>query len=436
VPPETPAHPRVAILGLLEARLLDFDRVVLGGLDESIWPPPARTDAFLNRPMRLAIGLTPPERRIGQTAHDLVQALGARQAVITRARKRGGAPTVPSRFLQRLQALAGPAWDEVRARGTHYTAWAAALDRADGPGPVSRPQPRPPRDLIPARLSVTRIETLIRDPYAIFAQYVLRLDALDELGVEPGAADRGNIIHEALGRFSEAYPTDLPPDALERLMAFGREAFAPLQAYPDIAAQYWPRFERLAHAFLRWEEVRRPALASIHAEVAGTLALDADGEPFTLTARADRIEAHRDGGFSIVDFKTGAPPSAEQVIAGFAPQLTLEAAMLRAGGFPDLPAAKGPIQLAYIIASGAADELDEKIIKPKNNDGRTLDEVIAEHVEGVRSTIVRYRAGAPFLSRVFPQFIRHAGPYDHLARVAEWSLGTDGEDAGDAGGEA
>ena len=71
--------------------------------------PGGQTDAFLNRPMRAELALSPPERRIGQTAHDFVAALGAPQAILSRARKRGGAPTVSPRHRHSMAApLASP----------------------------------------------------------------------------------------------------------------------------------------------------------------------------------------------------------------------------------------------------------------------------------------------------------------------------------------
>ena len=166
-PPASGGHPRLQILGLLEARLLSFDCVLLAGLDETVWPPAVETDAFLNRPMRAALGLSAPERRIGQTAHDFVAALGAREAILSRAKKRGGEPTVASRFLQRLAAAAGagsPAMAEAEERGKRYLAFARALDRPTEFQPRARPEPRPQVELRPRGLSVTRIETLAARP--------------------------------------------------------------------------------------------------------------------------------------------------------------------------------------------------------------------------------------------------------------------------------
>src|SRR5580698_2064789 len=169
---------RVRILGPLEARLTESDRVVLGGLVEGIWPPESRTDAWLSRPMRLKLGLDLPERRIGLSAHDFAQLLGARDVILTHAAKLGGAPTVPSRFLQRLAAVAGDHWKDARQRGENYLAWARALDRPNKITPEPQPAPKPPRAARPTSLSVTEIEHWLRDPYTIYAKHILRLTPL------------------------------------------------------------------------------------------------------------------------------------------------------------------------------------------------------------------------------------------------------------------
>lgn len=424
---------RVRIWGLLEARLIAADRLVLGGLDEGVWPPAARTDAFLNRPMRAALGLTPPERRIGLTAHDFVQALGTHRVVITRARKRDGAPTVASRFLQRMRALAGEdAWQAPRRAGQRYLDLAALLDRPEPAAPLPRPAPKPPRDLVPLSLSVTEIETLVRDPYAIHARHVLRLEPVDEIAVPPGAADRGTLIHEIFGTFAQTYPQALPGAPLRSLVEIGKGIFARLEAYPDIVALWWPRFLRLAEAFVGWEEERRPGLARVHAEVPGALAIALPGgETFTLRARADRIEEHLDGSFTIVDFKTGTPPGAAEVVVGFAPQLTLEAAMLARGAFRDLPASRAPAALLYVHASGGVVPLKSCPIEPPNGETRTMPVIVEEHFRRLTRLIGGYRAGeAGFMSRPFPKFASRFSPYDHLARVAEWSRsGVEGDEA-------
>ncbi|HEY8566746.1 MAG TPA: double-strand break repair protein AddB [Beijerinckiaceae bacterium] len=427
-------HRRVKILGLLEARLLDVDRVVLGGLDETVWPPRTETDAFLNRPMRLQIGLAPPERRIGQTAHDFVQALGAPEAIVTRAQKRDGSPMVPSRFLQRLKAFVGDEeWRGLTRRGDVYRRLAQVLDTPEAAAPLPRPAPKPEPRHFPRTLSVTEIETLVRDPYSIFARHILKLDALEPVAGSPTAADRGTLIHDILGSFAADHPDALPAHAELDVLQRGADAFAPIKAaYPEVFAEWWPRFERLATAFVRFERKRRDDIKTIYPERSGSLPiLLGDGSTFTLRARADRIEARRDGGAVIIDFKTGAPPGKAEVFAGFSPQLTLEAAMLQRGAFKGLPKTEGVPELLYVHTSGGRKPLELKPVEPPRGEERSVAEIVEEHYESLVRLLDRYASGeAGYLSRPFPKFARRFSDYDHLARVKEWSLASAG------GGEA
>ena len=339
-PPAGGGHPRLVILGLLEARLLSFDCVLLAGLDETIWPPAVQTDAFLNRPMRAALGLSAPERRIGQTAHDFVAALGAGEAVLSRAKKRGGQPTVASRFLQRMAAAAGPeAMAEPEERGERYLAFARALDRPAEFRPQKRPAPRPPVELRPKGLSVTRIETLRRDPYAIYAEYILRLKPLEAVEPDIRPRETGIAWHAALQEFVEAYPVgEIPLEARERLVAIARARFALLRDDPAFAALNWPNIEKSLDFFFDFERETRAAIAETWVERQGAIAVPIEGgATFRLSARADRIDRFRSGLARITDYKSGTAPTPKEVKAGFAPQLTLEAAMLRQGGFEGLP---------------------------------------------------------------------------------------------------
>src|SRR5262249_20859951 len=133
---------RVCIYGPLEARLAHVDRVVLGGLVEGTWPPEARSDPWLSRPMRQALGLDLPERRIGLSAHGFAQRLGPGEVVLPRPARFAGAPTVPSRFLQRFKAVLGEKdWRALPSRGDRYLTMARALDHPTRHAPTQRPEP-------------------------------------------------------------------------------------------------------------------------------------------------------------------------------------------------------------------------------------------------------------------------------------------------------
>ncbi len=414
------SNARVHILGLLEARLQSFDAVVVGGLVEGSWPPETRSDPWLSRPMRQELGLDLPERRIGLSAHDFAQCLGAAKVVLARAGKLGGAPTVASRFLQRLAAVAGAArWSEALARGGRYLALARTLDRADCV-PIKTPAPRPPRAARPNYLTVTDVEHWLRDPYTIYAKHVLRLAPLDAVNTPPGARDRGNLIHNAIGDFTQRFAEALPPDALAELLRLCAERFKPLEDFPEARAFWWPRFLRIAAWFVGWDAVRRAGLAASRAEIRGEITIPLGDRGFRLAARADRIDRLLDGRYVIVDYKTGEVRTEKQVRAGLAPQLTLEAAILRNGGFPEIDRGASVAELVYVQLKGGEPAGEEIRIDFKQGtpDGQA-DRALARFT----GLVARFdREDQPFRSLVHPMWKARYGDYDHLARVKEWSL--------------
>ena len=348
------AHAPLRIYGPLEARLTQSDRVIIGGLVEGVWPPAPRIDPWLSRPMRHQLGLDLPERRIGLSAHDFAQLLGADEVILSHAAKVGGAPAVASRFLHRLEAVAGEArWKAATSAGEKYARFADELDRPDKIEPIPQPAPKPPRATRPLKLSVTAIEDWLRDPYTIYAKYILRLAPLDPVDMPLSAADRGSAIHDALGEFTQTFATTLPDDPAGALRGIGQKFFAPLMERPEARALWWPRFQRIAAWFAEWEIARRGDISGIAAEINGEIPIRLDNErTFVLSARADRIERRHDGTFAILDYKTGQPPTAKQVRMGLSPQLTLEAAILREGGFAGIDAGSSVSELVYVRLSG------------------------------------------------------------------------------------
>lgn len=425
------SHPRLKILGLLEMRLLDADRVLLGGLDEAIWPPQVKTDAFLNRPMRAALGLAPPERRIGQAAHDFEMLLGQPEVIISRSAKRGGSPTVPSRFLQRMAAVAGAGWSKCQERGQVYLDFARALDRPARPLTIERPAPKPPVALRPTKLSVTRVELLRRDPYAVYAERILGLRPLEPIGAAVGPREWGTIFHGVLRTFVERVRhAPLPPDAATGLLMDAKQAFADLRIEPHAWAFLAPRVERWVHGFHGWHSDRHAGLATIHVEEKGSLVIPLDdGSSFELTANADRLETDHAGALRIVDYKTGQAPTKKEIAAGFAPQLTLEAAIALGGGFASLADVAVLDEALYVKFGTRRDPTVTRLAW----DDRTLREVVTEHLDGLRDLLNAFRdPDTGYVARPYPQFLARFSDYDHLSRVKEWSA-TGG--LGDAAGE-
>ena len=370
--------------------------------------------------MRRRLGLDSPERFVGLSAHDFAQALGASEVILSRAGKVAGSPTVPSRFVLRIAALAGGRWKAVAARGDNYLALARALDAPAVVTAAKRPEPSPPLDVRPVKLSVTDIESWLRDPYTIYAKHVLRLHPFDPIDTPPGVADRGSAIHDAIGNFTKTFASALPADPVKELVALGETAFAPLNDFPEARAFWWPRFLRIAQWFAAFEHERRPALAAIFGEVQGALAIPVGPKIFTLSGRADRIERRADGSYTIVDYKTGAPPTEPQVRTGLSPQLTLEAAMLRGGGFEDKGIAPGSVaELLYVRLKGGEPPGEPKEIKFKDT---TPDAQADRALAKLTGIALKFLIdGEAYRSLVHPMWAKHYGDYDHLARVKEWA---------------
>jgi ATP-dependent helicase/nuclease subunit B len=414
VRPRHGAHPRLSIWGPLEARLQQADLVIVGGLNESSWPRATPGDPWLSRPMRASLGLPQPERMIGLAAHDFAQLFCAPQVVLTRSARSEGAPTVPSRWLVRLDTvLRGAGLDGVLDRAPNWPAWQAALDRPDGPpAPVAAPAPRPPVAARPRALSVTRIEAWMRDPYEIFARHILRLKPFDVIDADPTAADYGSFIHHALDEYIRQKEG---AGGLDLLLAIGREVFGPALAQPGIWAFWWPRFERIARWFIAQEQERGPNLKKCFTELRGELTFEAPAGRFVLSAKADRIDLLSDGGIRIIDYKTGMAPSDKEVAAGFAPQLPLEAAIAAAGGFEAVPA--GPVAvLEYWRLSGGDPAGKTHAVK---GDAAGLGE---EARAGLEALVTAFDDPAtPYPARPAPQYAPRFSDYEHLARVQEWS---------------
>jgi ATP-dependent helicase/nuclease subunit B len=415
------------IYGPLESRLMQADRVVIGGLIEGVWPPAPRMDPWLSRPMRHELGLDLPERRIGLSAHDFAQLLGAEDVILSHAAKAGGAPAVASRFLHRLEAVAGEAhWSAAKTKGEQYVRFALELDRPDEVRPCRQPAPTPPLAVRPLRLSVTAIEDWLRDPYTIYARYILGLAGLDPVDMPLSAADRGSAIHEAIGEFTKATSAGLPDEPARVLREIGTRHFAPLMERPEARALWWPRFQRIAAWFADWETARRGTLEAIDAETKGEIPIPLGNDrTFMLSARADRIERRRDGSYAILDYKTGQPPTGKQVRMGLSPQLTLEAAILREGGFPGIPAGGSVGELVYVRLSGNNPPGEQRTLELKIRPGDAAQPPDAAAAEARRKLEALIRGfedeGQGYTSLSLPMWTNRYGAYDDLARIKEWS---------------
>ena len=414
-------HPRIFIWGLLEARLQSVELAVLGGLVEGVWPQATDPGPWMSRPMRVQAGLPSPEASIGQSAHDfLTAACSAAEVVLSCPGRRDGAPAVPARWLVRLDAWLG-------GRGQHLAthpalSWLRRLDQPErAPRPVAAPAPRPELALRPRSLSVTEIETWMRDPYAIHARHVLRLRALPPLEQAADAADYGVIVHDALQAFLHEHGAGWPEHAESLLRAGFLAALDRAALRPALAAWWRPRLLRIAGwvAVAESERRREQPPLRIGTEISGRATLSGlPGGDFVLRGRADRIECCPDGTLSLLDYKTGALPAPGLVKAGWSSQLVLEAAMARLGGFG--PEFQGETSyLAYWSLSGGHEP--GRVLVPVKEQP-ALRALVASCWQALGELVRAYDdPSQPYLSQPRPGASPRFSDYAGLARVAEWS---------------
>lgn len=423
VRPAFGAHPRLTILGQLEARMVRADRVILGGLNEGTWPDDPGHDPWMSRPMRRTFGLPSPERTTGLSAHDFVAGFCAPEVFITRSLRADGAPTVPARWLQRLDVvLQAHGIDPAHLTHGPHPALARQLDLHQNTTRASeRPAPTPPLSARPRRLSVTQIDTWLRDPYAIYARFILKLKKLDPLEKETDLADRGTILHAAFQKFVETFPGAIPDNAPLHFLEMTHAEIKRRSMDPALWQLWKPRLLRIGEAFSAQEKEWRTRARIFCSEKSGTMELSAPAGPFTLSARADRIDRLKESGFALIDYKSGGNYNTNAMQSGALPQLPLEALILENGGFENAPAGSRAVHLAYWVATGKRAAPFE--VRPfEDAPDHPLSDLIEKSREGLMTLIRTFDDpttpyySVPRLDRA-PRF----NDYEHLARIKEWA---------------
>ncbi len=429
VRPKYGTHPRLTILGQLEARLIQTDVVILSGLNEGTWPPDAGNDPWMSRPMRENFGLPLQERAITLAAHDFVQGACSQKTYITRAEKQDGAPTVPARWLQRLETfLSAVDIDPLILQGQKYHHYAKNLDEVKEAKPIERPAPKPPVDARPTSLSVTRIDAWLKDPYQIYASKILGLYKLEELEKPFDAATRGNILHDIMEQWTAQFPKNIPTDASNDFIKIAKDIIQ-TGNYGDTTWSFWkPRLIRLADWIASHETEWRKDTRFFKSEAQGSLTLnDNNKAPFTLHARADRIDKFKTNGYAIIDYKSGGSYSKNKLESAELNQLPLEALILQEGGFHDAGIPADSVHsIAYWKITGGK---EIATITELKDDGK-LQQSIAFAKDGLTQLITTFEdPETPYMAIPYLDNAPHFNDYAHLERVKEWAvLGNDNGD--------
>jgi ATP-dependent helicase/nuclease subunit B len=402
VRPPYGGHPRIFIWGLLEARLQRADLVILGGLNEGVWPALPAPDPWLPPKVRATLEMPTTDSRIGLAAHDFASALGAPEVLITRARRDSRSPTVASRFLLRLDAMTGGL-----PRDTTLERLTRALDDPGPPRPVDRPAPLVPAEQRPDRISVTAVDRLKADPFAYYAQAILKLRSIDPVDADYSARWKGTEVHKVFEQWLEEDQCD--PD---RLRPRAEQLLQGEAVHPMVRALWAPR---LLEA-IDW-------IAGLEREnqAGGRLPVkaEADGEAIvagvSVYGRADRIDRLADGGLAIIDYKTGQPPSQKAVNEGFALQLGLLGLIGRAGGFENVSG--DPTAFEYWSLARHRGQFGRLMCPDKDMaPGEFLDHAYRNFAEAMQKWLT---GNEPFTAKLNPAYAPY-GDYDQLMRLEEW----------------
>lgn len=410
---DTP-HPNVLIWGTIEARVLGPDLLILAGLNEGSWPEMPQADPWLNRRMRAMAGLLAPERRVGLSAHDFQQACCGPQVILSRSLRSDDAETVPSRWVNRLMNLLnglpmrdGPlALSQMRARGQARLAQVRALEEAPVVPPAPRPSPCPPLAARPRQLPVTGVRTLIRDPYAVYARYILGLRPLDPLQAAPDARLRGIVVHEVLERFVRRTQDDPATLSEAGFLAETETVLAHKVPWPVIRQVWRARMTRLAPLFVGDEKMRQSRATPVAYEATGKALLPA--VDFTLTATADRIDLDVLGFAHLYDYKNNVPSPKQQ--EHFEKQLVLEAAILERAGMGDLPPTSVTRAVYVGVGTTPVEAAVDLTAQSPSEAWARLEQLILAYDSVDQGYTAR--------NAVFQE--RFAQDYDHLARFGEW----------------
>ena len=408
-------HPRLSILGPIEARLCHFDYIILGELNEGVWPKAEKADMWMSRPMKKDFGFSLPEKNTGILAADLCVFLASSHVILTRAERIDGVPMKKSRWLLRMETVLNALnSDIIFMKQDNFMSFVCNLDKPNSYVSLPPPSPTPPVEARPHKLSASAIDLLVADPYSVFAKYILQLYPLDDLDIPLDQRDYGTLIHGIIEEFNNAYPSALPPLALDILLSIGEKHFADAHIEPELKAFWWPKFMDIAQSYLELDN--RENVAFINNEVCGEIVYKLPAGDITFTAKADRIDILRDGKINIIDYKTGKIPTKKQVQSGHALQLSLEGLIATKGHFSNIQNKEVNKLIYWHLGS---DNPSKSTLSFDINDDNLL-EKSEEYLLKLINTFDMETT--PYYARPIPKYVSKNTDYVHLARVKEWSV--------------
>ena len=302
---------RICVLGTIESRMQTADVVILTGLNDGMFPARGYQNSWLPRHVAATAGLPSPDRKVSLMAMDFMNLSCGPCVWWTRSCVSGGTQTTESRFLSRVAAHRGKPETDMGAKILRDVIAAGIV----APRPLNSGRASPPADW--SDVYVTELELLVHNPYAFYARHILRLSVKNDWWADVDARQFGTLVHAAIENAHGKTVDELVQDLDARASA--------LVGVDSVLFHFWHR------RFVEMAPVIIAVLAAMPgvSEIGGQMQIRVgDNASRTVRARADYV-AHG----MVMDIKTGAAPTRKQLMDGTMPQLPLEAAMLRDGGF-------------------------------------------------------------------------------------------------------
>ena len=406
------SHPRLRILGPIEARLCTFDCIIISSLNEGTMPANASSGAWLSRPMKKDFGFPLPEKAIGVLAHDFCEMACGKEVFLTRAERVDGAPTVKSRWLMRLETvLKALSIDISSLVSNHHLSWTRKLERTDSIVPAMPPCPKPPLEARPRELWANDIERLLYDPYTIFASKILRLRKMEDINPDPDAIDIGIITHAILENFYRQYPTDLPQNMAQCLQKLASEALDEHNIDSEIRAFWWPKMLKTIDWIVATEKEYRRNIRQTYCEISGKITINAPAGPFAIGARSDRIDLTENDSLNIIDYKTGSAHTLKQIVSGYAPQLPIEGIIALKGGYPNIRATS--------VNSLSYWKLNKETVTAQKD----VNQILSDNFEKIKKLIAMFdNPESGYTTKPDPKHTLTHSDYQHLSRIDEWEV--------------
>jgi ATP-dependent helicase/nuclease subunit B len=397
----------------------------MAGLNEGVWPPQASHDPWLSRSMKKDFGLPLPERNITLSAHDFTQGFCSSEVFLTRSNKIDGSPTIAARWLERLDTfLQAINISPENIKGKDHLSYIQKMEAVDDVIPLERPAPRPPVSARPRSLSVTRIEKWLNDPYAIYAEKILKLSPLDMLEKPIDYAEKGTILHEILYQFIDTNRQKLPQEAKLEFIETAKEIFKKHSFEETEWQEILPRLHQMAEWFIDNEENWRKISATNKLEVKGSMLIETSlSQPFQLTGQADRIDNLHNGEAAIIDYKSAGNFSKKGIQNATYPQLPLEALMLENGGFSEQNLPKQKVgYLGYWTIKG--DNIGGNVTCV--DEVTDITNVIQASHTGLNALVALFdKAETPYFAVPNLEKAPRFNDYAHLERIKEWAVTDD-----------